>query len=265
MIGRRIGSFVVALAVLCACSHKPGPTVTAYLISEPAASVTLSFDPTAKVMAIALQGNGFVPNTPYQLELRRGTCLRPGRFLIAFGTITTDATGASHTQVKATHPTSGIPRGIHVDLRILVARSGVLAPETVSTACTDVPRKGSTSPIRLFPPPTLRSGGSFTATFKDARTLSLKISLVGLQPNSVHALRVYRGTCAAQGALDTSIEDLSADDAGSASATKVVHVSSKRGPMYVAVSAESSDLVEAAGKAIDRQIILCGDLPSRPS
>jgi hypothetical protein len=262
-IGRlRAVAVLLTLGLLSACSSsKPGPTQRAFFTPEPSAAVTLSYDTAAKLIGFHLQGNGLVPKAAYQLQLRRSTCLKPGSLVATSKTIASDAAGAVNERENADHPTSGIPKGTHIELRLLVR--GSTFPESISSACTDVPARTPTTSLRLFPPPTLRAGGSYVATFKDARTLSLVINIVGAKPGK-HEIRISRGSCEAQGPLDTSLGDLNIKAGGSATLTKVIHVTSSTGSLYVGVSFGPTRLVDAASP-IDSQIILCGDLPSRPA
>ena len=256
-------TLALVVVVLSGCSQKPGPTKTAFLTPEPDAAVTLSFDRGTETIGARFQGSGLAPGARYALELRAGTCLKPGSLMFTFGSITSSPTGTADQRVDATRSAPGIPRGIHIDLRLLAAAGSAAAP--VLSACTDVPAMSPTRSLRFFPPPRLRAGGSFTATFKDARTLSIQVGLVGLRSGSVHAIGVYAGTCEAQGALDTPIADVEARADGSASASKVVHVSSTTGSMYVGIRSGASSASGAAqANPIDTRLVLCGDLPARP-
>jgi hypothetical protein len=253
------------LVALCACSgSKPGPATTAFLTPEPSAALTLSYDAGTKTLSLAFEGSGLVPNGTYRPELRRGTCLRAGGTAVSFGTFTADSLGAAKATVKAERTTSGFPRGVNVDLDLLGTRSA-RAPASIS-GCVDVPTRTPTTPLRLFPPPTMRTGGSFTASYRDARTLSLRVSLLGLKPGTVHAVRVYQGSCAGFGARVATFGELTADNAGSASSTKILRLPPASSSLYVAVSYGSARAVDAPSpNPVDAQVILCGNLPARPT
>jgi hypothetical protein len=258
--GVKRAAAILTTAALLACSHKPGPTKKAFLTPEPSASITLGFDLQTKAIHLHFQGTGLLRTTAYTLQIRRGTCLRPSGLLASSTAVTSDAAGSVDATVKADRPfPSGIPKGIHVDLRIGTPDTA----QGVSSACTDVPARAPTKALSFFRPPTLRAGGSFTATFKDARTLSLQLKLVGVMPGE-HDVGIYAGSCTSQGRIDTGLGDLTADAAGSASLTKVIHVKSKSGTLYIGVSSGPARLVGAASP-IESQLILCGDLPGRPA
>ena len=254
----------IVLAVLTGCSgRKPGPTVRAFLTPEPAATVTLRFESATTTIAAHIEGVGFAARSEYELQIRRGSCLKPGRLLYAFSPMTSRDNGITDANVKAGQA-SGIPRGIHLELHLMMGPGSTTA-EPIESACADVPDRTPTKTLALFPPPKLRSGGSFTAFFKDARTLSLQMTLLGLQPDSVHAVQIYRGQCAAQGTVDTRVGDVSADAAGSAGLKDIVRLNADGGAMFVGVTSGPASRVDTTqAKPIDTQLILCGDLPSRP-
>jgi hypothetical protein len=252
----------LALLVLVACSsHKPGPTKNAFLTPEPSASVTLSFDRATEAIHLHFDGNGLRPTAVYTLQMSANTCLKPGSLLAMAGSFTASATGVANADLKADRAfRSGIPKGIHVDLRTVTGST----ISSVPTACADVSSRKPTAPARFFQPPTLRAGGSFTATFKDARTLSLRINLVGVKQGE-HAVRIYSGSCASQGAVDTSLGDMDVNAGGSASLARNIRLSSTSGSMYVGVSFGSSQQVSPGTDPVASHLILCGDLPSRPA
>ena len=257
---RSVAALVTLMAALGACSSKPNPSTTAFLITEPAATFSLTYDTTSKTIGLEFESTGLLPSAAYRPQLRRGTCLKPGRVVTSFGTITSDSLGTAKATLDGGRIASGIPRGVNVDLLLLAGRS------TTSSGCVDIPTATPTKTLRLFPPPTMRTGGSFTASYRDARTLSLRVALLGLKPGSVHAVRVYQGTCSSFGTRAAAFGNLTAGSDGSAAATKVLRLPAGSSNLYVAVSYGSSASIDTSTpNPVNVQLILCGNLPARPS
>lgn len=93
----------------------------------------------------------------------------------------------------------------------------------------------------------------------DNGQLTVKVTMTGLAPNSVHAAHIHTGSCTNQGAVVHPLTDITADDSGQATAvTTVPGVSSvPSGQWYLNVHG-STDINTQTGF----DPIACGDIPS---
>src|SRR2546430_945203 len=111
----------------------------------------------------------------------------------------------------------------------LLAVSGILAA-LVLVGCGGTSHASSPGST-----PTSRSATAATATLKhvptgmttihwdpSSHTLMVKISLVGLAPNSTHAAHIHHGSCASQGPVVYPLQTVMADASGRASETTTI-------------------------------------------
>jgi len=252
---------MLAFLMLATCSNHPGPLTIVYLTPEPTGVVSLRFHGSTHTISAAFAGVGLAPNATYQLQLRRGTCLRPSdQMLVAFSSMAADPKGTVKTSVDSTDHASAIPKGIYIDLRLLATKGDT--PASTSGGCADVSARSQTVAVRLYPPPALKAGGRVSARFTSKTMMSLRFEVIALEPGSVHAVHIGRGSCASGGLSTFNLGDLTAHSNGNATEQKVVRLHKGSGDWFVVIDEGPSRVANGAlPDPTNQQSMLCGDLP----
>ncbi|MGH3856647.1 MAG: CHRD domain-containing protein [Pseudonocardiaceae bacterium] len=242
------------------------------LADMPTGAATVSWNPTTKLITVAVHMYGFTPSSSHAMDLHPGTCgAQPQPRSVPFPDISADAGGAVNQSVVSDPVPDGIPTASSVNIH-LAPSAQLGTPTEVSftpIACADIPAATPpTGPVtlQLHPPPQQGQTPTGTATLtytSTTHTVHVEIKARGLPPKSAHAAHIHAGSCRTQGAVLYPLPDLQANASGEASMTTTVtnvtappptgwYVNVHMGPMNQILNGNSPTLLFAP--------ILCGDV-----
>jgi hypothetical protein len=247
---------VIASACGSGKSHTSGSaTAIVKLVHMPAGTATVSEDAAKKALTVAVSVRGLAPGTKHIEGIGKGSCTKGQGLLYPLKVLTADAHGvASATTVVPNVAAVPSPAFVHVHTGPTMATKGG------GLACAEVSGSGT---LTLGPDSTDGGSGNDvtgTATLTEdakAKTLKVKVSVDGLQPNSSHPNHIHLGSCESQGPVAYALDTLTADSSGHAEATTTLpNVSSiDFGAWYVNVH-------QGPGLTTQEQFapIACGDV-----
>ena len=218
LVGLAAASAIVACGSQASSSSSAPPQIASVRLDHvPDGVVALTWDTATKQVTASVDLYGAGPGESLMLLVRTGSCLAPGdATLVTFPQLTAGPGGALTTQVTSDAP---VPGGVVEGSAIVVAPAGAATPDA-TLLCTDVPAAGATGPLRLYAPPQLKPAGTATLVYDaSARTLTVRVTAIGLRPSTAYGAHLGRGSCRAQGAEVDGVGGVSADASGNASAT----------------------------------------------
>jgi len=207
-----------------------GNSAIATLKHEPTGTLNLSWDHTSHQLTTKIMMTGLAPSSVHPVNIYQESCtssqnynknIKPAHSL-------TNITADAHGVVNFTTKTM-VPDGIPAKNWSVVIYNGPMlgtAAETATLACADVVNHDTS----------LRSSQMAQATFQgtkngnenvsgnatlslSGRTLTVKMTVTGLAPNSDHMVHIHAGTCASQGPVIYPLQVLKADASGKATTT----------------------------------------------
>jgi hypothetical protein len=195
------------------------------------------------------------PSSTHPAHINSGSCAKQGAVLYTLNNVLADArgVGSSTTVIKnvKTIPASG--------LNINVRNGPGLAPadQSLPIVCSDVtfshssPTTPSSVQIPLDAAPGSDASETASGTAQltlSARTLTVKLTLSGLQPGTSHAAHIHAGSCASEGAVIYTLSNVIADASGkSISTTTIKNVSSIPGTGWYVNVHYSTNLTTQTG------------------
>ena len=239
----------------------------------PTGTAVLHWDPATKVITAAINMTGFTPNSAHAMHIHPGTCADQSQPpAVPFPDIAADAQGDVHQSVVSQPVPEGIPSAAYLNIHL--APSAQLGSENdvghTPIACGDIGKGTSPSgpvTLKVVQPPkngVVAAGTASLAYGSADHKLRVDVKASGLDPNSVHAVHIHKGSCAAQGDVLYPLPDLKADGSGNASLTATVdnaatappatgwYLNVHRGPMSQILNDNAPTLLFAP--------ILCADV-----
>lgn len=235
-----LGTITILLLAGCGgqTNAAPAPSATAGATSasailqpQPNGTANLAWDPTNKELTVNLALTGLAPNSTHPISLSAGTCAAPGAAVHQLPPIKADKYGDARAVETVMDVANGIPaHGWYLE----VHNGPTIGPadQTADLACSNITNPGAVPTARQTvqvlitgassipggPPPT----GSAQLTIVN-HTLTVKLTLRGLVPNSMHAAHIHSGSCAKQGAVVYPLTTIKTDATGSATVTTTIH------------------------------------------
>jgi hypothetical protein len=205
-------------------------TAKATLTHVPTGSATLDWDSTSKTLTVKITLTGLAPNSIHPEHIHTGSCSNQGAVLYPLAMLKADGTGdATSTttvpNVKAGIPASGWFVNVHngpaltPDAQYLPIVCGNVANSNTSTSAAQSVQ------VTLNSAPAASAGQSAMGTAEltlNGTTLTVKVTLSGLAPNSSHTSHIHKGSCAAQGDVMFPLTTIVADASGNATATTTI-------------------------------------------
>jgi len=232
-------------------SASKGTTASAILRRMPEGAATISWDQPSKGLTIKISLIGMAPNSTHPANIHAGSCAKQGGVVHPLQNVVADAhgVGSSTTVIKnvTTLPASG--------WYITVHNGPGLAPadQLLPIVCSDLAfthfSPASSLSVQVPLNATPGSGASGTAHLTIAgKTLTVKLTMSGLQPNSSHAAHIHVGSCASQGGIVYPLHSIVADALGNANETTTIHnVSSIPGHIWYVNVHYSTDMSTQTG------------------
>jgi hypothetical protein len=207
-----------------------GNSATATLKHEPTGTVNLSWDHTSHQLTTKIMMTGLAPSSVHPVNVYQENCTSSQNYnkstkpVYSLTNVTADAHGVVNSTTKTMVP-DGIPAK---NWSVVIYNGPTLGTsvETAALACADVVNHDTS----------LRSSQTAQATFQATkngnedvsgnatlslsnRTLTVKMTVTGLAPNSSHMVHIHAGTCASQGPVIYPLQVLKADASGKATTT----------------------------------------------
>lgn len=207
-----------------------GNAATAALKHEPIGTVNLNWDNNSHQLTTKITMTGLAPSSVHPANIYQESCASSQNYnkstkpVHSLTNITADSRGVVNSTTKTTVP-DGIPAK---NWSIVVYNGPTLnsPAETATLACADVVNHDTS----LRSPQTAQAtfqgtksgnenvSGNATLSLSD-RTLTVKMTVTGLVPNSDHMVHIHAGTCASQGPVVYPLQVLKADASGKATTT----------------------------------------------
>lgn len=243
---RRTGLFALLITIvallMAACGGTASPTTssannkpttttaTAVLKHIPNGTADLSWDPTSHMLTVKISLVGLAPSSTHPSHIHTGSCANQGAVLFPLQNIVADAHGVATATTTVSAP-NGIPAtGWYVNVH---NGPGLVATdEFLPIVCGDVTNSNTSmtatqsTTVQLSAAPAASAGETVSGTAQlslTGTTLTVKITLSGLEPNSSHAAHIHTGSCESQGAVMYPLNNITADASGNASSTTVIN------------------------------------------
>jgi len=233
-----------------------GTTGSATLKHAPRGTTAMSWNPANQSLTVKISLVDLAPSSTHPAHIHSGSCTNKGAaVLYTLNNVLADArgVGSSTTVIKnvKTVPASG--------WNISVRNGPGLTPadQSVPIVCSDLTFNhiSPASPLSVQVPLDAAPGSdasetaSGTAQLKvSASTLTVKLTLSGLQPGSRHAAHIHAGSCESEGAVIYPLSNVIADASGkSISTTTIKNVSSIPGRGWYVNVHYGTDLATQTG------------------
>jgi len=241
------GLGIVAVLLLTGCggttsapasSSTPASTSTgattsniasATLKHEPHGTATISWDPTRQGLTVKISLIGLAPSSTHPAQINSGSCAKQGAVVYPLQNVVADARGVGTSTTTIKNVTKIPASGWY----IIVHNGPNLTPsdQFLPIVCSNLTRTtvspaSSLSlqvPLNTAPPASASETVSGMAHLTLAgSTLAVKLTLSGLQPNSMHAAHIHAGSCESQGAVVYPLKTIVADALGKANVTTTI-------------------------------------------
>lgn len=208
----------------------PKTTVaTATLKHIPDGTANLSWDPTSHMLTVKISLVGLAPSSTHPSHIHTGSCSNQGAVLFPLQNIVADAHGVATATTTVAVPT-GIPAtGWYVNVHNGPGLG--TNDEFLPIVCGDVTNSNTSmtsaqsAQVTLTAAPGASAGETVTGTAKlslTGTTLTVTVTLSGLEPNSTHAAHIHTGSCESQGAVMYPLNNITADASGNATVTTTI-------------------------------------------
>jgi hypothetical protein len=234
VLGERL--FAAATAALLAlalagCGSPPSggaadEEASAQLAHVPGGTADVEYDAATRTLTVAVHVTGVMPGMVLAPRIRQGDCGAGSGDVIDALTLTA---ADSHGVVEATARVVGIEA---VPMTAALEFAPATAPSAAPLFCGDL--NGQTGMVHLVP----AGGPSGTASLDldpATRTLTVRLVVQGLVPNSTHPTHIHQGSCAVQGPMAFPLPVLQADAHGRATLHATVSGVTRLGRWYVNV------------------------------
>jgi hypothetical protein len=266
---------VFSVLLLAACGSNSTPATTtnqavknvtlsagAVLQHSPAGSAQLAWNPTNRMLTVDITLLGLAPSSKHPAHIHTGSCAKDGGELYPLHDIVANEAGIGTSVSTINDVTMGIPAaGWFISVHNGPAMTSDL--QTMSISCGNVANTNqkATSAQNIHIPLTTAASPNQAVTgdaqLKLAKgTLTVVLSVQGLEPRTIHAAEVHDGGCGNQGKILYTLKPIVADKAGKGSTTTVIPgVSSVPDAWYLMVH-ETTDLTTQIGS----DPVACGDV-----
>ena len=244
-----------------------GTAGSATLKHAPRGTTAISWTPANQNLTVKISLVDLAPSSTHPAHVHSGSCTKQGAVVYTLNNVLADArgVGSSTTVIKnvKTVPASG--------WNISVRNGPGLAPadQDLPIVCSDLTftHLSPTSPLSVQVPLDAAQGSDASETASgtaqltiSGSTLTVKLTLSGLQPGSSHAAHIHTGSCESQGAVIYPLSNVIADASGkSISTTTIKNVSSIPGRGWYVHVHYSTDIATQTGF----NPIACGNVTVR--
>ncbi|HZS76133.1 MAG TPA: CHRD domain-containing protein [Ktedonobacteraceae bacterium] len=211
-------------------TSKTTTTATATLKHVPTGSADLSWDPVSQMLTVKISLVGLAPNSTHPAHIHAGSCKNQGAVVYPLQNVVADAHGVGTSTTKVS-----LSKGIPANGWYLNVHNGPgLSPsdQFLPIVCGDITNlsisttSGVTVHLALTAPPQASTGENVSGTAQltlTGTTLTVKLTVSGLEPNSSHAAHIHAGSCESQGNVVYPLTVIKADASGNATVTTTIN------------------------------------------
>ncbi len=223
------GSTSAPASTPTATSASSGTTAHATLKHMPNGMATVSFDLARQSLTVKISLIGLAPNSTHPAHIHSGSCANQGTVVYPLKDVVADAhgVGTSTTMIQSvTVPASGWYLNVHNGPGLTPSEQFLpIVCSDLNTASLSAPPSSSLNvPLDAAPGSSASETASGTAQLAlSGSTLTVKLTLSGLAPNSSHAAHIHSGSCESQGAVVHPLSTVTADASGNATVTTTIN------------------------------------------
>jgi CHRD domain-containing protein len=206
-------------------------TASATLKHVPNGMATLNWDQSSHTLTVKITLSGLAPSSTHPSHIHTGSCSNQGAVVHPLQNIVADATGNATVTSTIPNVTNGIPAsGWYVNVHNGPGLSP--AEQFLPIVCGDIANSNtSTSAAQSVQMALMAAPGASTgqAAMGKAQlslsgtTLTVIVTLSGLEPKSMHAAHIHMGSCESQGAVVHPLDNVVADASGNANVTTTIN------------------------------------------
>jgi hypothetical protein len=206
-------------------------TASATLKHVPSGMATLNWNPSSHALTVKITLSGLAPSSTHPSHIHTGSCSNQGAVVHPLQNIVADATGNATVTSTISNVTNGIPAsgwyvnvhngpGLSPDEQFLPIVCGDVANSSTSTSAA----QSVQVPLTAAPGASKGQAASGKAQLSlSGTTLTVTVTLSGLEPNSTHAAHIHKGSCESQGAVVYPLDNVVADASGNANVKTTVN------------------------------------------
>jgi Cu/Zn superoxide dismutase len=202
---------------------------SATLKHQPQGMATISWDPASKGLTVKISLTGLAPSSTHPAHIHSGSCANQGAVVYPLQNVVADAHGVGTSTTTIKSVPNLLPSGWYLNIH----NGPNLTPsdQFLPIACSDLTFSNisTTSSLSVQVPLNAAPGSSEDQSASgmaqmtlSGGTLTVKLTLSGLAPNSKHAAHIHSGSCESQGAVVYPLPTVVADASGNASATDTI-------------------------------------------
>ncbi len=229
----------VLLLVACAGGATSAPpssatssaaSISVTLRHMPYGTANLSWNPSNRTLMERFSLFGLSPSSTHPTQIYMGSCNSLGNVIYALSNVVADGHGVANT----TTSTNSVPSGIPATGWAIVVHNGPglsTANQSLPILCAGVvnahPSTTTTQSVHIVMNSAPRSSPSETVNGMaqltlSGSTLTVKLTVSGLEPNSSHAAHIHTGSCASQGPVIYPLSTVTANAQGNSSTTTTI-------------------------------------------
>jgi len=212
----------------------PSISTTITLKHLPNGTADLNWDPGTHALTVKVSLVGLAPSSMHPAHIHTGSCANQGNVIYPLTTLMADAHGVASATTVVKNITNGIPAtGWYVNVHNGPGLS--TTDQFLPIVCADVANSNTSTSaaqsvhLMLQSAPPASAGETVNGTAQLTLTgnqLTVKLTLSGLEPNSMHAAHIHSGSCESQGPVVYPLTTITADASGNASETTTVTITS---------------------------------------
>lgn len=214
-----------------ASSNTNTTTATATLKHVPNGTADLNWDPKTHMLTVKIMLVGLAPNSMHPAHIHTGSCSKQGSVLHPLQNVVAD----SHGTATVTSPISNVMQGIPASGWYVNVHNGpglTTTDQFLPIVCGDVSNSNTSTTaaqslhITLNAAPGASKGEAATGMAQltlSGKTLTVKLTISGLEPNSMHPAHIHSGMCESEGPVVYPLQTVQADASGNASVTTTIN------------------------------------------
>ena len=195
----------------------------------PYGTADLSWNPSNRTLMGRFSLFGLSPSSTHPTQIYMGSCNSLGNVIYTLSNVVADGHGVANTT-----STNSVPSGIPATGWAIVVHNGPglsTADQSLPILCADVanahPSPTTTQSVHIVMQSAPRSSAGetvngMTQLTLSGSTLTVKLTVSGLEPNSSHAAHIHTGSCASQGPVIYPLSTVTANAQGNSSTTTTI-------------------------------------------
>lgn len=221
---------ITSFAVFAHAGNNKNSQAQATLRHTPYGAATLFWSPITQTLMVTITVTGLQDNTSHPAHIHLGTCATNGPIVFPLSNVQADAGGNAVSTTTIPKIAGGIPAtGWFINVH---AGPTLADGQATPITCGDIVNHQTSTKDFQFVLVTLgntnaanqAASGSAQLTLVNG-TLTVKVTMNGLVPGSLHAVHIHLGSCEAQvpGSVLFPLNTLTADANGAAMSTTVIN------------------------------------------